>query len=403
MGNGVDLDAAARRVQQHAPVSLCKLSFSTTTSPTSPNNTQGSNPVLKDATIRQTLQMTLRAERIRIQITNTMGGADLPITSATVALTASNKAGSAAIDASTLQALTFNNGSPSIKIPKGQTAYSDPLPFPIRPLTSITISLYSQPGQPSTSITGHPGSRTTSWLTTGNKVRETTFSGTSTKHWYFLSAVEALLPSPPHGTLVILGDSITDGRGSTDDANNRWPDLLLARLVRANLTHVGVANQAAGGNTVLSGGLGPPLLQRYARDALGVQGAKWAMLFIGVNDLGNSGSPSGTATQLQAAYTKVVGDCKKAGMKTIGATITGFNGNGQAYSSAARDSARQSLNAWILGSGTFDVVVDFAKMVGDPGNKSILAAKYDGGDHLHPNVAGFQAMADGFPLEVFAL
>ncbi|KAK1835290.1 SGNH hydrolase-type esterase domain-containing protein [Podospora conica] len=362
----------------------------------------GNNPVLKDATIRQTLQMTLRAERIRIQITNTMGGADLPITSATVALTASNKAGSASIDATTLQPLTFN-GSPSIKIPKGQTAYSDPLPFPIRPQTSITISLHSQPGQPSTSITGHPGSRTTSWLAAGNRVRDATFTGTSTKHWYFLSAVEALLPSPPHGTLVILGDSITDGRGSTDDANNRWPDLLLARLLRANLTHVGVANQAAGGNTVLSGGLGPPLLQRYKRDALEVQGARWAMLFIGVNDIGNSGNPSGTATQLQNAFKQVVADLKKAGIKTIGATITPFNGNGQAYSSAARDQARQSFNAWILGGQAgFDVVVDFAKATADPGNKSVLASKFDGGDHLHPNVAGFQAMADVFPLEVLA-
>ncbi|KAK1757146.1 SGNH hydrolase-type esterase domain-containing protein [Echria macrotheca] len=369
--------------------------------PPSPFSSGG---VFKDATLRQTLHMSIGADRIRIQISNTFGGSDLPITSATIALPQSGKPGSASIDTATLKSLTFNNGQDGIKIPRGQTAYSDPIDFKILPQSMLTLSLYFQSGQSGSSITGHPGSRTTSWMSTGDHVKDASLSGSSTKHWYFVSAVEAWSPTNT-SALIILGDSITDGRGSTDDANNRWPDLLLARMQKAGITNVGVANQAAGGNTVLTGGLGPPLMQRYKRDALDQQGVKYVMIFEGVNDIGNGGTNSGAqsslVSQLQNAFKTIAADCKKAGYKTIGATVTAFGGSGQSYSNAARDAGRQSLNNWILTSGTFDYMVDFAKIVGDPSQKSQLAKQYDGGDHLHPNVAGYQAMADGFPLEIF--
>jgi lysophospholipase L1-like esterase len=305
----------------------------------------------------------------------------------------------AGIDAATLKPLTFNNGSASITIPRGQVAYTDPVDFKVVPQTNIAVSIYSKAGQSGTSITGHPGSRTTSWMQSGNHVSTTTLTGSSTKHWYFLSAVEAWSPPTTHA-FVILGDSITDGRGSTDDANNRWPDLLLARMQKpgSNLTHIGVNNQAAGGNTVLSGGLGPYLLSRYKRDALQVAGVKYVMIFEGVNDIG--GGASDAANRLQQAFTQIVKDCKAAGIKTIGGTITPFGGNG--YYSAAREQARVKVNEWILKGGVFDAAVDFAALVADPADKSKLAGKYDTGDHLHPSVAGFQAMADGFPLGFFS-
>ncbi|KAK0720137.1 SGNH hydrolase-type esterase domain-containing protein [Lasiosphaeris hirsuta] len=365
--------------------------------PPSPFSSGG---VFKDATLRQTLHLSIGAERLRFQISNTFGGSDLPITAATIALPTGGKAGVAGIDTATLKTLTFNGGSESIKIARGQVAYSDPIDYKVDPQSMITISLYFQAGQSGSSITGHPGSRTTSWMQAGNKVKDATLAGSSTKHWYFVSAVEAWAPANA-GALIILGDSITDGRGSTDDANNRWPDLLLARLQKAGLTHIGVNNQAAGGNTVLSGGLGPPLMQRYKRDALEQQGVKWVMIFEGVNDLGNAGDGNGVATRLQSSFKQIVADCKKAGFKTIGATITAFSGNGQSYSGAGREAGRQTINKWILTSGTFDATVDFAKFIDDPSQKSQLAKAYDGGDHLHPNVAGYQAMADQFPLDIF--
>ena len=171
--------------------------------------------------------MSIGADRIRIQISNTFGGSDLPITAATIGLPTGGKAGVAGVDVSTIKPLTFNNGQESVKIPRGQVIYTDPIDFKIAPQSNIAVSLYSQPGQSGSSITGHPGSRTTSWMQAGNHVKEATLGGGSTKHWYFVSAVEAWAPAN-HSALVILGDSITDGRGSTDDANNRYFSLSLS-------------------------------------------------------------------------------------------------------------------------------------------------------------------------------
>ncbi|KAK4157186.1 SGNH hydrolase-type esterase domain-containing protein [Chaetomidium leptoderma] len=378
----------------------------TTISSTSPSG----GGVFKDATLRQTLHLSVGAERLRIQISNTFGGSDLPITAASIALPTGGKAGVAGIDTSTLKALTYNNGSASITIPRGQVAYTDPIDFTVAAQANIAISIYSQAGQSGSSITGHPGSRTTSHMQSGNRVSTATLSGgANTKHWYFLSAIEAWSPPTTHA-LVILGDSITDGRGSTDDGNNRWPDLLIARLqqkatTNLNLSHIAVNNQAAGGNAVLSGGLGPTLLTRYKRDALQVAGVKYVMVFEGVNDIGGGGTDSGTqnglGSRLQQAFQQIAADCKAAGLKTIGATITPFGGSGQAYSNPTREQTRVKVNEWILKSGTFDATVDFGGLIGDPSVKSQLARQYDGGDHLHPNVAGYQAMADGFPLGFF--
>ncbi|KAK4164397.1 SGNH hydrolase-type esterase domain-containing protein [Cladorrhinum sp. PSN259] len=364
-----------------------------------------SGGVFKGATLRQTFHLTIGTDRLRIQLSNTFGGSDLPITAATIAFPAGGKAGVAGIDTSTVKPLTFKNGAASITIPRGQVAYTDPIDFKVPADTNIAVSLYFQQGQSGSSITGHPGSRTTSHMQTGNQVDAAALSGgANTKHWYFASAVESWAPAN-HSAFIILGDSITDGRGSTDDGNNRWPDLLFARMVKNGITHIGVNNQAAGGNTVLSGGLGPTLLSRYKRDALQAAGVKYVMIFEGVNDIGNggtdSGSQNGIVSRLQSAYQQIVKECKAAGIKTIGATITQFSGSGQSYSNPARDQGRQKINDWILNSGTFDATVDFAKIIGDPSNKAQLAKAYDGGDHLHPNVAGYQAMADGFPLDIF--
>ena len=180
----------------------------------------GGGGVFKDATLRQTLHLSIGAERLRIQISNTFGGSDLPITAASIALPSGGKAGVAGIDTATVKPLTFNNGAASITIPRGQVVYTDPIDFKVDAQANIAVSLYSQAGQSGNSITGHPGSRTTSHMQTGNHVNAATISGSNTKHWYFVSAVEAWAPAD-HSAFVILGDSITDGRGSTDDANNR--------------------------------------------------------------------------------------------------------------------------------------------------------------------------------------
>ena len=369
--------------------------------------------------------MSIGAERIRIQISNTFGGSDLPITEATIALPTGGKAGAGGIDTATLKPLTFD-GKASTTVPRGKVIYTDPIDFKVEEQSMISISLYSSSGQSGTSITGHPGSRTTSFMQSGNHVKDASVTGASTKHWYFVSAVEAAAANA--SAWVILGDSITDGRGSTDDANNRyghrvelhlsepctvllticparWPDLVLAKMQKAGITNIGVNNQAAGGNCVLNGGLGPTLLSRYKRDAITQQGVKYVMIFEGVNDIGGGGTDSGTqnniGNQLISAFKQIAADCKAAGIKVFAATITPFGGSGQSYSNPTREQTRQKVNEWILTSGSFDAVVDFSKLVENPSTKGQLASKFDGGDHLHPTVAGYQAIADGFPLDIF--
>ncbi|MBE3044944.1 hypothetical protein IMZ48_20780 [Candidatus Bathyarchaeota archaeon] len=168
-------------------------------------------------------------------------------------------------------------------------------------------------------------------------------------------------------------------------------------------TNIPIGNQAAGGNAVLTGGLGPTLLTRYNRDALDQPGVKYVLIFEGVNDIG--GGPQdeagalAVADGLVAAFQTIVDEAKALGYVTIGATITQFTGQGQAYGSPGREAARQRVNEWILTGGAFDHAVDFAGMIGEG---DALLPQFDGGDHLHPNVAGYQEIADQFPLDIFA-
>ncbi|RYP43985.1 hypothetical protein DL768_009506 [Monosporascus sp. mg162] len=364
-----------------------------------------STSIFQDATLRQTLHMSIGTDRIRLQISNTFGESELPISAASIALPTGGQAGVGDIDTEQLMGLTFN-GSPSITIPVGEVVYTDPIDFKINPQSMITVNLYFEAGQSGTSVTGHPGSRTTSWMQQGNYLNESSITEASVAHWYFLSAVEAWAPRTT-SALVVLGDSITDGRGSDDNANNRWPDLVLAKMQGNGLTNIALCNQAAGGNAVLTGGLGPPLMERYQRDLLKTAGVKYALIFEGVNDIGVA--PTDPATQEQigngliSAFKTIASDAKAAGLKVFAATIMPFSGEGQAYSDPTREQTRQMVNKWILGGGegSFDTVIDFASIVADASDPTILAAEYDGGDHLHPNVAGYQAVADAFPLDIF--
>ncbi|KAI1431090.1 SGNH hydrolase-type esterase domain-containing protein [Xylaria sp. CBS 124048] len=365
----------------------------------------GSTGVFTNATLRQTLHTSIAAERIRIQISNIFGGSPLSIDAMSLAFPTDGLAGVGSIDTSTLRKLTFN-GKDSVEIPVGRAIYADPIDVTIGPQTMVTVTLYTEKGQDGFSVTGHPGSRTDSWMSPGNLVNAANVTEASTAHWYFLTAIEAWAPKST-AALVILGDSISDGRESTDNENNRWPDLLLARMQQDGITDLAVVNQAAGGNAVLSGGNGPPLIQRYKRDLLQTAGAKYSILFEGVNDIGPA--PSDEATQsklvdnLESAFKTISSDAKKAGIKMFGATITPFGGEGQAYSSPIRERARQKLNAWILsgGDGSYAASIDFAKVVAGLTNPAALDSKYDSGDHLHPDPAGYQAMADRISLKLF--
>ena len=298
------------------------------------------------------------------------------------------------IDPATDQALTFH-AAPAATIPPGEVVLSDPIPLDLPPLTNLAVTIYF--GDVSaTTITGHPGSRTTSFIQSGDAVSAASLPGAAkTAHWYILTGVEVLADGPA-SSMVVLGDSITDGRGSTTDGNDRWPDDLARRLsTNAPTAHVAVLNMGIGGNGVF-GGLGPPAQARFDRDVLGQNGVRWVIVFEGVNDIGRGAS----AQSLTNAYARFVDQAHARNLRAYGATITPFGGHG--YYTPAHEAVRQAVNAWIRASGKFDAVIDFDAVVRNPGTLTNLLAAYDTGDGLHLDPAGYRAMADAIDLTWFA-
>ncbi|MEU0529900.1 SGNH/GDSL hydrolase family protein [Amycolatopsis tolypomycina] len=354
----------------------------------------GADRVLDNATLRETAQVTVGGQRIRLRFSNAFGGAPLPLTAVSVARPVSGAAGVSGVVPGSVVPVTFH-GKPSTTVPQGAQVVSDPLPFPVRSLENISVTAYLANGQASTSITSHPGSRTTSYLLAGNHVSDLELPGaTPVDHWYFLSGIEVLSPA---NAVAVIGDSISDGRGSTTNGNDRWPNVLASRL-----HGVSVVNQAAGGNRVLQDGLGPNVLARLDRDLLATSGVSWAIVFEGVNDIGTAApaDAAGVADQLIDAYDQILVRAHAQDIRVYGATITPFGGN-TGYDNPLREEARQKVNAWIRQPGHFDALLDFDKVVRDPAAPSKLLPAYDVGDHLHLNPAGYQAIGSSVPPWLF--
>jgi len=348
-------------------------------------------PGLANNTLRQVLQVSLGGQRLRVRFSNEYG--DTPVTLTKVHCAAS--AGGHAITPATDIALTFG-GAASITIQPKQAVFSDPADFALAPLSKLVVSV--QFGEIPMDITGHPGARTTSYLQAGDGVASASLSApASADHWYVLSGVD-VMASDSHA-LVILGDSITDGRGSTTNGNDRWPDALAARLqANASTAKIGVLNQGIGGNAVLTGGLGPTAKLRFEADVLKQSAARWLIVFEGVNDIGAS-TVATTASDLIAAYRGFVTSARAGGLKVFGATILPFNGH--SYFSADHEAARTTVNAWIRQAGNFDAVIDLDAAVRDPAKLDTLLSAYDSGDHLHLNPAGYKKLAEAVDLKLF--
>lgn len=366
----------------------------------------GDDSVLTDTTLRQTVHVTTGGDHIRLRFSNAFGGAVLPITRVSVALPLDGRAGTGAIRPGSSHRVTFR-GSASIDVPAGAQAVSDPLDFRLAPGSNLTATVYLATGQASTAITSHPGSRTTSYLLRGDHVRDEDLpAATTTDHWYFLSGIEVWSRRSTSATAV-LGDSLSDGRGSTTNGNDRWPDALQRRLAdRPGAARTAVVNQAAGGNRLLADGLGPNGLARLDRDVLAQSGVDRLIVFEGVNDIGTApASPAAqkdTAEAVITAYDQIVTRAHAAGIRVYGATLTPFGGNtGYDDPEGHREAARQRVNDWIRTSGRFDAVLDFDRAVRDPRRPGALRAALDTGDHLHLNPAGYRALAEAVPLRLF--
>ncbi|MEO3803558.1 SGNH/GDSL hydrolase family protein [Nonomuraea sp. B1E8] len=355
--------------------------------------------VLAGSTLRQSVRVSVGGSRLRVRFSNAFGGAPLPITAASVALPEGGRAGVSTILPGTARPVTFS-GRPFAVVPVGAQVVSDPLDLAPAPGSVLTVTLHLADGQASEDVTSHPGSRTTSYLATGDHVTAADLpDATPVDHWYFLSALE-VWSEPGTAALVLLGDSLTDGRGSTTNHNDRWPDRLFDRLGAA--AGVAVANQAAGGNRLLDDGLGPGGLARLDRDVLAQSGVRWLIVLAGVNDIGTAPATrpaqKRVAEDLIAAYEQIIVRAHAHDILVYGGTLTPFGGN-LPYDDAPghREAARQTVNDWIRTGGRFDAVIDFDRAARDPAAPRRLLAELDLGDHLHLNPAGHRALAGAVP------
>lgn len=359
---------------------------------------------LAHSTLRQFVRSSVGGTQMRVRFSNAFGTNDVNINAAHVALAAgAGSAGAGDIHVATDKPLKFR-GVSNVVISPGEAVLSDPLEFELPALRNVAVSIYFG-DMSATTINGHPGARTTSFLQPSNALSEASLPmARQTKHWYILTGLEVLAAKTSRA-VVVLGDSITDGRGSTDDGQNRWPDVLAQRLnTNAATANVAVVNMGIGGNAIF-GGLGPAAIKRFERDVLEQSGARYLIVFEGVNDLGGASAAQVPAltTRLINAYTEFATKAKAHGMRAYGVTITPFGGNG--YYTEARETARQTINSWFRTNTVFDGVIDFDAAVRDPVTlTNFQAAFYRGlnaNDWLHLNPAGYRVMAEAVDLNLF--
>lgn len=366
---------------------------------TSPMVIDGNNlppsPGLANNSLRQIVQVSIGGEKVRLKLTNHFGNSAVEIKA--VELAAAKTAGSSAeIDEKTSVNVTFN-GSRSATIAKGNMLVSDEVDFVITPRQNVAITIHYG-SSPSTNVSGHSGSRTTSYLASGNTTDFT--SAVKTDHWYNILALETMATDDA-GCVAVLGNSITDGRGSTTNEQNRWTDEFSRALLKNKSTsRLGVLNLGIGGNCVLAGGLGPTAQNRCQRDIFEQEGVKYIILFEGVNDLGGSGNGVQTARSIIEVWKQIIRQAHSKGIRVIGATVTPFKNNN--YYNTDREAGRKVLNKWIMTTEMLDGAIDFATMVCDPNNNEQLNKEYlFENDWLHPNAKGYKLMGESIDLSLF--
>ena len=347
-------------------------------------------------TLRMTVRTSIGGNKLRVHLSNAFGTVPLTIGTAHIALHGTDSA----IVPGSDRALTFG-GRPSVTIPIGAEMLSDPVALEVPALGDLSVSVYV-PGDSGPASTHALGLHTT-WISTeGDFSAAPEFTGAEkTQAWYWVSDVDVEAPADS-AAVVAFGDSITDGATSTPDTDRSWPSFLAQRLAKDPAhSRIAVINQGISGNKILSDGAGVSALARFDRDVLGQSGVKWLMILEGINDMNGAARPTPlapaiTADDLIGAMKQMVMRAHDHGIKVIGCTLTPF-GN----ASETVEGMRQAVNAFIRTSGNFDAVVDFDKAVQDPASPRQFRAGYNNTDRLHPNDAGYKAMADSVDLSLF--
>jgi len=349
---------------------------------------------LSGQTVREIVRTSVGGQRVRVQLSNRYGATPLTIGAVHLALAAE---GGATVAASG-RAVTFN-GRTAVVVPPGAPVLSDPVAFPVGPLTRLAVSTWFPAQTPLTTF--HWGDQQTAYVGTGKIMQLTEFkSPTELKGRAFLAGV--LVDATPHAhTVIAFGDSITDGNGSTPDANRRWPDALAQRLAGRGIA---VINAGISGARLLQDKMGVNALARFEQDVLGQPGPKTVIVMLGINDIGWPGSPFApndpaiTAGQVIAGYQQLIALAHAHQVRMVGSTLPPFEGalGGTPFAghfSPAKDAVRHAVNHWIRTAGAFDAVIDADAVLRDPQRPARLLPAYDSGDHLHPGDAGYQALA----------
>lgn len=350
---------------------------------------------LHDQTFRQTARISLGGPRLRVRLSNAYGTQPLRIGAASVAARAG----------ATPQPLSFD-GQPGVLIGPGQERLSDPLSLATDDRQALQVSIFV-PG-PTPVQTFHLEGRQTSWTAPGDQSRAQALSAaSSTTARLFLAGIEVEAAARAR-SVVVIGDSITDGATASLDQDQRWTDHLAARLAPRGIA---VVNAGISGGRLLRDGMGESVLARLQRDALDQPGVASVIVLIGINDISwpgtafarNQARPA--LAELQAGYRALAEQARGRGIRIVGATLTPFAGALPGtplanYYHPDKDVLRRQLNAWLRTDSPFDAVIDLDAALRDPADPSQMAAAYDSGDHLHPGDAGNRAMAEAVDLEV---
>src|SRR5271165_871884 len=347
-------------------------------------------------TVRDIIFTSVGGDPIRLELTNVFGASPLRVGHVTVAEADSG----AAVLPGTIHPVTYR-GSASFQIPAGAQILSDPVAMRVSPLQDLAVSVYL-PGE-TAAATCHADAQQVNWVSAAGDHAGDSDAGaftTPTLSWYYVSALFVQAPGAD-GTVVALGDSITDGVGSTTGANARWPNDLARRLDALGSPMLSVADEGIGGNRVLIGArcCGASAEARFGRDALDQPGVRDVIVLEGINDIGFSAAALDggvSAAQIIAGYQQLIAQAHARGLRIFGATLLPFQGAG--YYTAAGEATREAVNTWIRTSRAFDGVIDFDAVMRDPAHPLMLNPAYNSGDHLHPNDAGYQAMADAIKI-----
>lgn len=355
-----------------------------------------------DQTLRQTVRLSIGGDTLRIRLSNRFGTTPLKVAGLTVAC----PVGGAAVKPDTSHEVTVN-GEPAFAIPPGADLSTDAVPMRTDALDSVTVTMYL--AEPSGPVTYHAQALATTYRSTGDHRGSGDGAAfTETSHsWYYLSAID-VTGADGHG-IVVFGDSLTDGTGSSPDTNHRFTDLLAQRLHAAG-TPRAVLNQGIGGNrlTVDSAWLGERATARFAHDVLNQPGVNTVITLLGINDISISevaeASPFPTfapytevsAEEVIAGYRDLIQQARNAGLRTVGATV--MPAKPSVFSTERSEVKRAAVNHWIRTSGVYDAVIDLDRALTSPQAPDRLRATFDSGDHLHPNDVGYRAMADAVDL-----